>query len=93
MANKEEVYDSQINPLMAQIIKICQEHKIAMLASFAIPTPGDPGLRCTTSLLSEEHLAGLTRAAKDDYLAALSIIKDGFIAYIRRKVGNIAVSE
>ena len=33
---KEEVYDSQISPLMAQIISICKEHKIAMLADFTL---------------------------------------------------------
>ncbi len=53
--NKEEVYDDLINPLMAQVLKICVEHKIAMLLSFAIPTPDDDGLRCTSALLSPEY--------------------------------------
>jgi hypothetical protein len=53
--NKEEVYDAQINPLMAQIINICQEHKIAMLACFALPIPEDVGLMCTTALLGADH--------------------------------------
>lgn len=44
--NKEQVYDEQINPLMAQILDICQKNGIAMIASFAIPTPADPGLQC-----------------------------------------------
>ena len=51
---KEEIYDSQINPLMAQIIAICHKHKIAMLASFSIPTPDDARLACTTALLSKD---------------------------------------
>ena len=34
--SKEEIYDSQISPLMAQILKICREHKIAMIADFAL---------------------------------------------------------
>ncbi len=54
--NKEAVYDNQINPLMAQVIAICKEHKIAVLASFALSaTTDDDQLYCTTSLLSPEH--------------------------------------
>lgn len=33
--DKEEIYDAQIAPLMEQIIAICSEHQIPMLASFA----------------------------------------------------------
>ena len=33
---KEEIYDEQINPLMAQIINICKVNKIAMIADFAL---------------------------------------------------------
>lgn len=35
---KEDVYDAEINPLMAKILDICRQHKIAMVASFHIPT-------------------------------------------------------
>lgn len=52
--NKEEIHDSQISPLMAEIIAICKANKIAMLASFHIPTDEDPGLECTTALLTDE---------------------------------------
>lgn len=48
--NKEQVYDERINPLMAQIIEICQGAGISMLAHFEIPTEEDPHLVCTTSL-------------------------------------------
>jgi len=48
--NKEQVYDSRINPLMAEIIKVCKKNGIAMIAHFALPTDGDPDLRCTTKL-------------------------------------------
>jgi len=51
--NKEEAYDALINPLMAQIISHCQEHNIAMLATFAIPTDADDGLCCTSCLTDE----------------------------------------
>ncbi|CAB3742821.1 hypothetical protein LMG24238_06946 [Paraburkholderia sediminicola] len=52
--NKEQVYDAQINPLMAQIIEICQTNKIAFVASFSIPNEGDETLACTTALLTAE---------------------------------------
>lgn len=51
--NKEQIHDAQISPLMDQIIAICREHKIAMLATFFIPTEGDDGLACTSHLPDE----------------------------------------
>jgi hypothetical protein len=53
--NKEQIYDEKINPLMAQIIEICQANKIAFLASFAIPNDEDPDLRCTSGMLGDEY--------------------------------------
>jgi hypothetical protein len=52
--NKEQIYDDQISPLMAQIIDICREHKIAFLASFFIPTEEDADLRCSSAMLGAE---------------------------------------
>lgn len=49
MSSKEEVYDAEINPLMAKIIEICQENGINMMATFSF---GD-GELCTT-LLAED---------------------------------------
>jgi hypothetical protein len=55
MATKEEVYDSQINPLMAQIIAICKEHKIAHVCSFSLGLDGDGDeLLCTSMNLSDD---------------------------------------
>ena len=51
--NKEQIYDSEINPLMAKVIAICKANKIAMLATFAIPTPDDADLCCTSQLPDE----------------------------------------
>jgi hypothetical protein len=51
--NKEEAYDALISPLMAEIIRQCQHHNIAMLATFAIPTDADDGLCCTSCLPDE----------------------------------------
>lgn len=53
--NKEQIYDEQINPLMAQIISLCKLHKIAMLCSFSIPTEYEPSLMCTTALLAKSY--------------------------------------
>lgn len=33
--NKEEIYDSQVSPLMQQVIQIARDNGIAMIASFA----------------------------------------------------------
>ncbi|WP_439885801.1 hypothetical protein ACTACK_12815 [Pseudomonas syringae] len=38
--NKEQVYDEQISPLMQQIIEVCKEKGIAMIASFDIAHDG-----------------------------------------------------
>ena len=49
---KEQVYDKQINPLMAQIIEICKRHKIAHFCSFSLDI--ESGLLVTTFDLNEE---------------------------------------
>lgn len=36
MTKREDIYDTQINPLMAQIIAICGAHDIPFVASFQI---------------------------------------------------------
>ena len=40
MYDKEQIYDEKINPLMSQIIKICQENNIQVLVSFTIKGRG-----------------------------------------------------
>lgn len=76
--NKEQIYDEQIYPLMAEIVAICQLHKIAMLADFAIPTDDDPTLQCTTALLSDSY------DPPEQMRRALDILrrKDVFIAAV-----------
>lgn len=65
-ATKEQVYDASIYPLMKQIIAICEEHNIAMVASFAVPNSTDPDLMCTTAFLRDscDPPACLLRALK-----------------------------
>lgn len=52
--NKEQIYDSQISPLMQQIIKICMDNGIAMMASFDIAHDGEGpnGEDCSTLICS-----------------------------------------
>ncbi|MFA5898013.1 MAG: hypothetical protein WC829_02750 [Hyphomicrobium sp.] len=52
-ASKEQVYDAEIEPLMAKILDICQVAGIGMLADFEIQSPDDEGLRCTSALPDE----------------------------------------
>lgn len=53
--SKEAIYDAQIAPLMNQIIAICQENKIGMVADFAIEddSGSDSCLHVTTCLCDE----------------------------------------
>lgn len=49
--SKEKIYDEQVNPLMALIIKICRENKIAFVADFGL----DDDLHCTSADLCDSH--------------------------------------
>lgn len=48
--NKEQVYDTLLNPLVAQIIAICKEHGISHAMHFEIAHPGEEGLLVTTAI-------------------------------------------
>lgn len=48
---REEIYNTQINPLMAQILQICQANKIPMLADFDLASEENAALKCTSCLL------------------------------------------
>ncbi len=53
--DKEQIYDEQISPLMTDIIAVCKKHKIAFIASFAIPSDDDQDLRCTSALFKSRE--------------------------------------
>ena len=72
---KEKIYDDQVNPLMAKILAICQKHKIAMLASFSIPTVDDPDLCVTSALLADEY------EPPKEFGHSLNLIRNGFTAF------------
>lgn len=48
----EKVYDEQIYPLMDEILKICKEHKMPVLASFMYQRTEEDGDGFCTSFLS-----------------------------------------
>lgn len=55
---KEQAYDDQISPLMTEIIRICGEHKISFVASFALgkdPNDEDSDMLCTSCALEKER--------------------------------------
>lgn len=65
---KEKIYDEQINPLMAQIIKICQDNDIAMFANFRLGFDEsiEEDLLCTTAIPkgSEEDIKAINKMRK-----------------------------
>lgn len=56
---KEDIYDNEISPLMAQIIALCQKHGIAMIANFACPNDEYEDLQALSMVPDEngEHPA------------------------------------
>ncbi len=66
--SREAVYDEKIAPLMAQIIALCQEHDIPILASFELDDGRDADERehrgCTTRILPANASPGLIRAGQ-----------------------------
>jgi hypothetical protein len=68
--NLEQVYDEQINPLMAQIIAICKEHGLPMIASFQY----EPESYCTTLIANQSY-------ANKSLGMACKLIREGFLAY------------
>ncbi len=74
MVNKEQIYDEQISPLMTDIIAVCKKHKIAFLASFAIPNDDDTDLRCTTALYESRDES---TEDVEDFRKAYAILRGG----------------
>ena len=62
---KEEIYDDQINPLMARIINVCKEHNIPFIASFQLTGEDtEEVIFCNSSLLPDGSSAVLSKLAK-----------------------------
>lgn len=67
----EDVYDAQIAPLMAQIIAVCKEHNLPMVASFAYACLEERTSFCSTVLLDDED------RAPDKYLEVRRVLLKG----------------
>jgi hypothetical protein len=46
----EDIYDTKIAPIMTQIIALCKEHQLSMIASFAYRHDAEGYDYCTTYL-------------------------------------------
>jgi hypothetical protein len=73
MYDKEQVYDEKISPLMTEIIKICKENDIKMVADFYLrePTESEDEFHCTTALIMDcesERLKDLVRVIYNGYV-------------------------
>lgn len=68
--NKESIYDNEINPLMAQIIAICQAHGIAMIANFACPNDEEGDTTQVLTMLPDEN-----GEHPDNHKQALQVIR------------------
>lgn len=66
---RERIYDEQISPLMTQIIAICKEHDIPLVATFQLDDErGEKaeGFCCSTALVPEDAC----RSVKEAYAGA-----------------------
>lgn len=64
---KEDVYDSEISPLMARIIAICKEHDIPMVADFQLDDDRgaeDAGFHCTTAIVPRDATPKMLEAQR-----------------------------
>lgn len=51
---KEVVFDALISPLVVQVLRLCKEHGISMVAHFDISGPEDPELLVSSQLADGE---------------------------------------
>ncbi len=65
----EAIYDQQISPLMKEIVRICRENHIPMVASFEYA----PEHFCSTIMLQPN--------CSDNLKAAANLIQKGFMAF------------
>jgi tRNA(His) 5'-end guanylyltransferase len=72
--DEEKAYDERIFPLMAQIIAICKERRIPMIASFAYAND-DEVHHCTTALPFEGRTV-------DVFESSRQLIYRGFTAFM-----------
>ena len=77
--NKEEIYDSQISPLMSEIISIVKQHGISMIACFAIGHDGiGPDGESCSSLICNTLLPDETGEVYTRFTEADAVIRRGY---------------
>lgn len=68
MGTREDIYDTEVSPLMKQVLTICEHAGIPLVASFRIDdgAEGEEPLFCTSILPDDtsEHMQALARAAR-----------------------------
>lgn len=77
--DKEDIYDTKIAPLMTQIIEVCKEHKIPMLATFNYActdehSDGGNDRFCTTCI------DGINGYQPPEIIEALHIVRHGAVS-------------
>ncbi len=82
----EEVYDTQIAPLMEQIIAICKEHRLPVLASFEYRCQDNDESFVTTAI----SYPGRTNSRLD---VALQILRYGLAGFALRQGTGITIRE
>lgn len=67
--DNEAVYDTEIAPLMEQIIAVCKRANIPLLASFQLTNGDDEegALLCTTAILPPRATPGFVKRMDDAY--------------------------
>jgi hypothetical protein len=51
--NLEQIYDEQVAPLIAQIVALCEEHRLPMMASFIYEHSEETGTGACTTLIND----------------------------------------
>lgn len=87
---KEQTHDKLIQPLMDEILKVCREHQIPVLATFHL----DEEMLCTSCLMQSDWVGAGQASAKRMRLAYNIILqKDDEIdpsrTVVRNKAGEI----
>ena len=65
---REEIYDEQIAPLMAQIVEICKQNDIPLVAQFQL-SEGENAMMCSTVIVpawADEFIKGLGFVISED---------------------------
>lgn len=87
--DKESVHDNQIAPLMTQIIAICKEHNIPMLATFNYRCDAEEGHVDYATTCISRNTDGVSYMP-DEIKEAINIIRNG--ASTREKLLAMAIT-